>query len=235
MIKIYPYEALGRHNAGWLDARYHFSFADYHNPQRMRLGSLRVINDDIVKVGGGFDTHPHQDMEIITYVRRGAISHRDSLGNEGQTAAGDVQVMSAGTGIRHAEFNAGDEDINLYQIWIYPREKGVAPRWDARQFPKAPVNDALPLLVSGRREDEAKGALFIHADAAIYGGRLEAGANLTHPVGGQAYILVSEGAIAVDGTALKKGDGAEITDTASVVLSASEDSEIVVIDVPSGR
>lgn len=235
MIKIYPYEGLGRLDAGWLHARYHFSFADYHNPQRMRFGSLRVINDDIVKSGGGFDTHPHQDMEIITYVRRGAITHRDSLGNEGRTAAGDVQVMSAGTGVYHSEFNEEKEDTNLYQIWIFPRERSVTPRWDARQFPKEPVNGALPLLVSGDEADGAKGALFIHADAAVYGGRLKAGAKITQPVAGQAYLLVSEGRVDVDGHALKKGDGAEVTDAQAVTIAAAEDSEIVMIDVPSGR
>lgn len=235
MIKVYPYEQLGRHNAGWLDARYHFSFADYHNPERMRFGALRVVNDDIVKVGGGFAPHPHKDMEIVTYVRRGAISHRDSLGNEGVTAAGDVQVMSAGTGIQHAEFNAGKEDINLYQIWIYPRERGVKPRWDMRQFPKEPVNDALPLLVSGDESDSVKGALYIHADASVYGGRLAAGTKITQPVAGQAYLLVSEGAIEIDGHKLKKGDGAEVTDVSALQIKAAQDAEIVVIDLFSGR
>lgn len=233
MIHIYPYEELGRHNAGWLDARYHFSFADYHNPDRMRFGSLRVVNDDIVRAGGGFDTHPHRDMEIITYVRRGAISHRDSLGNEGRTAAGDVQVMSAGTGVLHSEFNKENEDTNLYQIWIYPRERGVPPRWDARQFPRQMVEDTLPLLVSGRKEDEEKGALFIHADAAIYGGRIAAGTKISHPVKGQVYALVSEGRVKIDGQSLKRGDGAEITNTDAVHIAAVEDAEMVIIDVPA--
>ncbi len=232
MIKVYPYEQLGHHDMGWLDARYHFSFADYHSPERMRFGALRVVNDDIVKVGGGFDTHPHKDMEIITYVRQGAISHRDSLGNEGVTAAGDVQVMSAGTGIQHAEFNAGKEDINLYQIWIYPRERGVKPRWDMRQFPKQPVNDALPLLVSGDENDAEQGALYIHADASIYGGRVKAGTKISQPVAGQAYVLVSEGTVEIDGITLQKGDGAEVTDVAALQIKAAQDAEIVVIDLP---
>lgn len=235
MIRIYPYEELGRHAEGWLDARYHFSFAGYNNPDRMRFGSLRVVNDDIVRAGGGFDTHPHRDMEIITYVRRGAISHRDSLGNEGRTAAGDVQVMSAGTGVFHSEFNREKEDTNLYQIWVYPRERGVTPRWDMRQFPKQPANDALPLLVSGDEADGAKGALFIHADAAIYGGRMKAGTKIVQSVQGQAYLLVSEGRVDIDGHALKKGDGAEVTDAQAVAIAAAQDSEIVMIDVPSDR
>ena len=125
MIKVYPYEKLGNHDFGWLNARYHFSFARYYNPERTGFGKLLVINDDIVHAHSGFDTHPHADMEIITYVRAGAITHRDSTGNEGRTAAGDVQVMSAGTGIAHSEHNEEDEDTRLYQIWIAPREKGM--------------------------------------------------------------------------------------------------------------
>lgn len=234
MINIYPYEELGRHQYGWLDARYHFSFGEYNNPRRMHFGMLRVINDDIVKAGAGFDTHPHKDMEIITYVRKGAISHRDSMGHEGRTAAGDVQVMSAGTGIAHAEFNREDEDTNLYQIWIYPRAKGLAPRWEARQFPKTPVaaNDSLPVLVSGYAEDIGAGALAINQDAAIYGGRLSAGTQVSQPLRHGAYLLVSEGTIELDGRSLKRGDGAEITDMKTVAIKALDDAEIVLIDVP---
>jgi hypothetical protein len=199
----------------------------------MGFGPLRVINDDIVKAGAGFDPHPHKDMEIITYVRRGAITHKDSLGNEGRTEAGDVQVMSAGTGIRHGEYNKETEDTNLYQIWIEPREKGVAPRWDAAKFPKTPVNDALPLLVSGRKEDEGSGTLYIHADAALYGGRLKKGAKLAHSLRGNGYVLVSEGDIEIDGQKLKKGDGAEITEQSSITLATpGGEAEIIVIDVP---
>lgn len=233
MIKVHPYEKLGQHDYGWLKARYHFSFGDYYNPQRMGFGSLRVINDDVVQAGAGFPPHPHSDMEIITYVRRGAITHKDSLGNEGRTEAGDVQVMSAGTGIQHAEFNKEKEDTNLYQIWIEPREEGVTPRWDSAKFPKTPVNDALPLLVSGRKEDEGNGTLYIHADAVLHGGRLKKGASLTHNLHGIGYVLVSEGALTLDGKALKKGDGAEITDQDSITLEAIDgEAEVIVIDVP---
>lgn len=232
MIKIYPYEKLGHNRMDWLDTRYHFSFAEYHNPARMGFGALRVINDDIVKGGNGFDTHPHKDMEIITYVRSGAISHRDSMDNEGRTEAGDVQVMSAGTGVHHSEFNREDEDTSLFQIWIYPRQKGVKPRWDARKFPKEPVNDRLPLLVSGRSEDAETGALYIHQDASISGGTLKSGTAITQPIRDQAYLVVSEGRISVDGQELKRGDGAEITETDHVEIKALSDAEIVLIDVP---
>ncbi len=236
MLKIYPYEELGNHKFGWLDARYHFSFGQYYNPTRHNFGALRVINDDVVKAGAGFDTHPHKDMEIITYVRKGAITHRDSQGNVGRTEAGDVQVMSAGTGIYHSEFNMESEDISLYQIWIFPREKGVKPQWSARTFPREPVNDRLTLLVSGRKADQGtedgKAALPIHQDAAIYGGRLEEGKVLTHALSDQAYILISEGEVELDGQTLKKGDGAEVTKADHITITAKTNAEILVIEVP---
>jgi redox-sensitive bicupin YhaK (pirin superfamily) len=230
-VTIYPFDKLGEFQNDWLHARYHFSFSEYRNPERVRFGVLRVINDDIVRAGGGFGMHPHEDMEIITYVRHGAITHEDSLGNKGRTAAGDVQVMSAGTGIRHSEANTEDEDTNLYQIWIFPREKGVAPRWDQRSFPKDPVNDNLHLLVSGREEDAESGALYIHQDAYIYGGRLNAGAAVTQKLAHQGYLLVSEGEILLNGQKMRKGDGAEITDSAAEIRAESN-AEVVLIDVP---
>jgi redox-sensitive bicupin YhaK (pirin superfamily) len=233
MITLYPYASLGHADHGWLDARHHFSFASYHNHDRMHFGDLRVINDDRVAAGMGFGTHPHKDMEIITYVREGAITHRDSLGNEGRTAAGDVQVMSAGAGVQHSEFNNESVDTRLYQIWIIPNARNVVPRWDMRQFPKSAIHDGtLPLLVSGRAEDEGKGALMIHADAAIYGGRIAAGGCITHPIKHQAYILASDGEFTVNGMAMQKGDGAEITQESSITFTAKADAELLVIDVP---
>jgi len=231
MITVFPYETLGQADYGWLKARYHFSFANYHNPKRMSFGTIRVINDDIVKAGAGFDPHPHRDMEIITYVRSGAITHKDSLGHEGRTSAGDVQVMSAGKGIAHAEYNREPVDTTLYQIWIQSKERGIDPRWDATTFPKNPVNDALPLLVSGRDEDKEQKPLYIHADAAIYGGRISKGASVTQNLKKQGYLLVSEGSVVVDGKTLKKGDGAEITDTKKVTIQSPDaESEILLID-----
>lgn len=232
MIRVYPYASLGGANHGWLNAKHHFSFSMYHNPERMGFGTLRVINDDVIKGKSGFDTHPHRDMEIITYVRKGAITHRDSQNNEGRTGAGDVQVMSAGSGVYHSEFNLEDEATNLYQIWITPNKKGVQPRWESKEFPKAPVTDALIPVVSGRDADLLEGALFIHADAAIYAGNLTAGTRLTHPVKYQAYILASEGSLEVNGATLHKGDGAEVTDVTSLDIRALSDAEILVIDVP---
>jgi redox-sensitive bicupin YhaK (pirin superfamily) len=233
MITIYPFNSLGGHKLPWLDSKFHFSFADYYNPQRMNFGKLRVINDDIIKAHTGFDTHPHRDMEIITYVRSGAISHKDSTGNSGKTIAGDVQVMSAGTGIRHSEQNLEDDDTTLYQIWIEPHTKGVQPGWDQKQFPKELCTDSLKLLVSGRKEDQDKDVLHINQYASIYGGNIASGTTIEHNIKDQAYILVSKGKINLDDKELKKGDGAEITNQKSLIITALEDAEVLVIDVPA--
>lgn len=232
MIKIYPYKDLGTADYGWLNAHYHFSFAHYHNPNRIHFGKLRVINDDRIAPDTGFDTHPHQDMEIITFVRSGAITHKDSEGHEGRTEAGDVQVMSAGTGIFHSEANKENTETTLYQIWIFPREKGVKPRWDSARFADRKANGSLPLLVSGRAEDDGKGALYIHQDARILGGQMDKGHKLSQQILEQGYLLVSNGKITLDGQKLEKGDGAEITDQGFVEIEALSDAEIILIDVP---
>lgn len=229
MLNIQRYNDLGHADHGWLNAHFHFSFADYYNPKRMGFGPLRVINDDIVQAGGGFPPHPHRDMEIITYVRAGAITHEDSLGNQGKTAAGDIQVMSAGSGITHAEWNAENVATRLYQIWIHPRTQNAKPRWEAKQFPKAP--GALHLLASGREADGANGALWIDADAALWGGVLNAGHAWTQPLPpkGGAYLLVSRGEVALDDAVLKAGDGAEISAEVALALRAVTEAELVVI------
>jgi redox-sensitive bicupin YhaK (pirin superfamily) len=233
MIQVYPYEKLGHADHGWLDARHHFSFARYWNPDRVNFGALRVINDDKVAAGSGFGAHPHDNMEIITYVRQGAITHKDNMGNTGRTGAGDVQVMSAGTGVFDSEYNMESEDTRLYQIWIEPNEENVSPRWEARSFPKDEVKgDQLPVLVSGHAEDVAKGALFIHQDATIYGGRIKAGAEITQSLRGDAYVLASVGDFTVNGASLNQGDGAEVTGERILKLKAKSDAEILVIDLP---
>ena len=233
LIKHFPYSSLGHANHGWLDARHHFSFARYWNPARTGFGKLVVINDDIIAAGRGFDTHSHQNMEIITYVRQGAITHRDSMGNEGKTGAGDVQVMSAGSGVAHSEHNVELEPTRLYQIWIMPNVENVAPRWEAKAFPKANVAKALSVLASGRAEHADSGALWINQDAAIYGGRMQQGANLTVPIKHQAYVLASEGSFSLNGYKLHAGDGAEVTDTQQLNITAETDAEVLVIDVPA--
>lgn len=231
MIKVYPYDKLGQADFGWLQARYHFSFGQYRNSDRVGFGNLRVINDDIVHAGEGFGTHPHDNMEIITYVRRGAITHRDSLGNTGRTKAGDIQVMSAGRGVEHSEHNEETENTSLYQIWIIPNQRDVEPRWEARSFPKTAVNDELPILVSGYAEHQGEGVLFIHGDALIRGGRIDQDVSFDQPIKHQAYVLVSEGELSLNGEVIKKGDGAEITGVDHVTIKALQDSEIVLIDV----
>lgn len=233
MLNIYPSETLGYADHGWLKARHHFSFADYHNPDRMEFGALRVINDDTIQAGRGFDMHPHKDMEIITFVRSGAITHRDSRGNEGRTEAGNVQVMSAGKGIYHSEFNLESTATTLFQIWIYPKEKHIEPRWDSAVFEKKTEGKTLPLLVSGRAEDQGKGALYIHQEASIYGGTLEKNQEIIQPIKDQAYILISEGEIELDGLKLKKGDGAEVIDQKEIKLRALTEAQILMIDIPA--
>jgi len=237
-LKHYPYSQLGQANHGWLDARHHFSFARYWNPERVHFGTLRVINDDKVAAGYGFSPHSHDNMEIITYVRRGVITHQDNIGNEGKTNAGDVQVMSAGSGITHSEMNKETIDTTLYQIWIEPNQKNVKPRWDTKAFPKNALNGALPPLVSGQPEHKDSGALFIYQDAAIYGGQLEKGAIIIQTIKHNAYILASLGEFEIslsngERITLKKGDGAEISNVHSFTLSAIQNSEIIVIDTPA--
>ena len=231
MIDIRPYGSLGQFSNDWLNARYHFSFSGYQDPNRAGVSVLKVINDDVVSPSGGFDMHPHRDMEIITYVRSGAISHEDNLGNQGRTEAGDVQVMSAGSGIVHAEYNREAEATNLYQIWIEPREKGVAPRWEQRAFPKTVSQNGLTLLVSGNQEDTKNGVLYIHQDAAIYGGRMAPGTVVSHEMRGQGYLLLANGNITIDGKSMKAGDGAAITMRQRLPIEANEESELLVIDV----
>lgn len=232
MIDVRNFEELGTFKNHWLDAHYHFSFAGYHDPRRMGLGPLRVWNDDTIKAQTGFDPHPHRDMEIITYVRKGAISHKDSMGNEGRTEAGDVQVMHAGTGIVHAEMNLEDEDTTLFQIWIIPDGEGHEPGWEMRTFPKSPVTGVLPALVSGR--DIHSDVMRIHQDAAVHGGRLDANATVTHELGAgrAAYMVVSEGAVEVNGTFIDTRGGAVISDENTLTINALEPTEIVLVDVP---
>ncbi len=232
MITAREFSELGNFKNSWLDARYHFSFSGYYDPAWTGLNNLRVINDDIVKAGGGFDFHSHKEMEIITYVRSGAITHRDNLGNTGKTGAGEVQVMSAGTGVTHAEHNEELVDTNLYQIWIYPNKPEVAPRWEQKAFPKIQEMNILKPLASGLAEHEKSDALYIHADAAIYGGVLGQGGTYGKKLGKHAYVLVSEGTILLNNIELHKGDGAALLDEPEIHIKATQTSEILLIDLP---
>lgn len=224
------FESLGHADHGWLNARHHFSFANYYDPARVGWGSIRVWNDDEIGANSGFPPHPHQDMEIITYVRSGAITHQDSMGNQGRTGAGDVQVMSAGTGVRHAEYNLEGETTTLFQIWIEPKRKGGAPSWGAKPFPKDDRSGKFVVLASGFDGDE--GALPIRADARVLGVTLKAGETITHSVGEgrHAYLVPATGAIDIDGTRFNARDGAALSGGQTVTITAREDAEIVLVD-----
>jgi redox-sensitive bicupin YhaK (pirin superfamily) len=231
MISVQSFGRLGRFRNDWLNARYHFSFGEYRDATRMGVGALRVWNDDEIAPGTGFDPHPHRDMEIVTYVRQGAITHKDSLGNDGRTSAGDVQVMHAGTGIVHAEYNLESEPTRLFQIWIIPDRHGVQPGWGTREFPKS--GGGLKALASGRPGDAEKGALPLYADAAVFAGTLKAGETFRHALesGRVAYLVPATGALSVNGTAVGTRDGVSVRNEAEVALTASEDAEVVLVDV----
>lgn len=230
MIDHRPFASLGHANHGWLDARHHFSFASYHDPKRMGWGALRVWNDDEIAPHNGFPAHPHRDMEIITYVRHGAITHEDSLGNKGRTEAGDVQVMSAGTGVRHSEFNLEDETTRLFQLWIFPREEGAAPSWGAKPFPRGARGGRFVALASGFDADAE--ALKIRADARVCGATLKAGEIVTYPLEASrhAYLVASKGLVEVNGLCLAERDGAAITQETELRVTALEDAELVLVD-----
>ncbi len=229
MIDIRPFSSLGGADHGWLKAKHHFSFANYHDPNRMSWGRLRVWNDDEIGARTGFPPHPHADMEIITYVRTGAITHEDSMGNRGRTGAGDVQVMSAGTGVRHAEYNLEDETTTLFQIWIETDKRGAEPSWGQREFPKADRSGRFSVLASG---DPADGALPINADARVLGATLNAGESIHYPLGEgrRAYLVPAVGEVEVNGVALNARDGAGIMDETEVVITAKSDAELVMVD-----
>ncbi len=233
MIEKRSFDSLGKFDADWLAARYHFSFSGYRDPARMHWGALRVWNDDTIQPKTGFPPHPHADMEIITYVRTGAITHQDSMGNTGRTEAGDVQVMSAGAGITHSEYNLEDEATTLYQIWILPKEHGGKPYWGAAKFPKAP--GVLVTLASGFAPDQAAGALPIRQDARVLAATLEKGQSVTYPLGAarRAYVALAKGQASVNGVALAARDGAAIHAEVEIVITADADqSEIVLVDTP---
>lgn len=230
MIDIRPFDSLGGADHGWLNAKHHFAFADYRDAKRTHWGALRVWNDDAIAPHTGFPPHPHSDMEIITYVREGAITHQDSLGHEGRTTAGDVQVMSAGTGIRHAEYNREAETTRLFQIWIMPDQAGGAPTWGAKPFPKGDRSGAFVALASGRADDTE--ALPIRADARVLGATLKAGQTATYPLGPgrHGYLVPAFGSVTLNGAALNARDGAAIRDEALLTVTALTDAELVLVD-----
>ena len=228
MIDVRKFDSLGHANHGWLDARHHFSFADYYDPNRMGWGRIRVWNDDKIAAKSGFPPHPHRDMEIVTYVRTGAITHQDSMGNKGLTGAGDVQVMSAGTGVTHAEYNLEDEDTTLFQIWIETDKPNAPPSWGAMPFPKESREGQFQLLASGDGDD---GVLHINSDARILGATLKAGETIEYAVDPARHLyLVPSAKVDVNGTKAEKRDGVAITAVDKVTVTAEEDAELVLVD-----
>ncbi len=230
MIELRPFASLGGADHGWLNAKHHFSFADYRDPARDSWGALRVWNDDTIAANTGFPPHAHRDMEIITYVRSGAITHQDNLGNTGRTEAGDVQVMSAGTGITHSEYNREAGPTQIFQIWIEPSSRGVAPGWGARPFPKGERSGRFVTLASGFAEDSE--ALPIRTNARVAGASLRAGESVDYPLGKtrRGYLVPATGAVEIDGVRVNARDGAAIKDVETLRVTAIEDSEIILVD-----
>lgn len=230
MIERRPHAELGHARHGWLNARHHFSFAEYHDAQRMRWGRLRVWNDDSIAPQSGFEPHGHRDMEIITYVRQGAITHEDSLGNRGRTVAGDVQVMSAGSGIVHSEYNLEDEETRIFQIWIHPQQTGLPPTWGTRRFPSGERAGAFVTLASGLPGDDE--ALPIRAEARLAAATLEQGQSADYQIaeGRRVYLVPASGQIEVNGVTVSAGDGVAVRDEARLTVRALENSEVVLVE-----
>lgn len=224
------------YDAGWLSTYWHFSFDHYHDPANVQFGPLRVFNDDVVQPASGFPLHGHREMEIITYVLSGTLEHRDSLGNTGRIGPGEVQRMSAGTGIRHSEYNPSEsEPLHLLQLWIIPAVKGLAPSWEQKQFTREQRTGRLLPVAVPDGQGEANGAVRIHQDATIYVSRLEPGQQVTHALGEgrRAYLFVTEGEVQFNGEALRAGDQARITDAAEMRLAAGATAgDLLLIDLP---
>ena len=231
MIEVRPYADLGAADFGWLNARHHFSFGQYYEPTRMGWGTLRVWNDDEIAAHSGFPTHPHRDMEIITYVRQGAITHKDSLGNQGRTEAGDVQVMSACTGIAHSEYNLEDSTTKIFQIWIEPNQSGLPPSWGSKPFPRGERAGTFITLASGFAEDQD--ALAIRTPARMAAATLQAGQSTEYPLGTarKAYLVAASGRIEVNGVSAQARDGVAVSDVEVIRVTAIEDSEVILVDV----
>ena len=230
MIEKRPFGGLGGADHGWLRAKHHFSFANYYDPTRMGWGALRVWNDDEIAPNSGFPPHPHRDMEIITDVRAGAITHQDSMGTQGRTGPGDVQVMSAGTGVRHAEYNLESDLTRLFQIWIEPDQPGGPPSWGARPFPKADRAGKFVVLASGIPGDED--ALPIRTSARVVGATIRAGESADYAIdpSRHAYLVAAAGIVEVNGVRLDPRDGAAITGETGLKVTALEDAEVVLVD-----
>jgi quercetin 2,3-dioxygenase len=231
MIHIRKSDDRGHADHGWLNTRFTFSFADYYDPQHVHFRTLRVMNDDRVAGGGGFPTHPHRDMEIVTYVLEGALEHRDSMGNGSVIRPGDVQYMSAGTGVEHSEFNASDkETVHLYQIWMFPDKKSYKPAYDQKHFSEEEKRGKLRLLVS---PDGRDGSVKIRQDNELYATVLGAGEKVQHTLNSEryAYVQVARGSVTLNGVTLETGDGAAISVEKSLELQGVKDAEVLLFDL----
>ena len=236
MKKIFhPAESRGNANFGWLDANYSFSFANFFAPNKVQFGLLRVLNDDVVKGGMGFDTHPHKDMEIITIPLAGALEHKDSLGHSATIMAGEVQVMSAGTGVKHSEFNAhNDRELNLLQLWIFPEKNQVEPRYDQKDFSGELVINKLTTIVSPK-DKYIDGSLWIHQQAYLSFGDFEDSKTLEYQLKNEengVYVFLIEGEVSIDGQALKKRDALGILETKNFKMEFQQKSKVLLIEVP---
>jgi hypothetical protein len=232
VIKILKAKERHHRDLGWLSTYWHFSFDDYYDPANTSWGALRVFNDDIIQPGQGFGAHPHRDMEIVTYVLDGALEHQDNQGNRGVIGVGEVQVMSAGTGIVHAEYNHSRErPVHLLQLWITPRTKGLPPRWEQRQFT---VEDRMGKLLPVVSGGNVAGTLTIDQDAVIYVSSLGAGQEVTHKSrpGRKPYLFVITGSLTVNGTPVAAGDQARIADEPELALQAKEAAKLIFLDLP---
>jgi hypothetical protein len=227
-------DSRGHANHGWLNAHHSFSFANYYDPSRIHFGVLRVLNDDIVRGGTGFGKHPHDNMEIISVILDGEIGHMDSMGHKESIKTNEVQVMSAGTGIEHSEYNhLKDHDLNLLQLWIFPKKRDVTPRYDQRAFEPADRQNVLQTLVSPIDNDDD--GLKIHQDAWVYRTNLEAGKSLEHKLradGNGVYAFVIDGSVTIEGNELNKRDALGISETGTVNMTATTNSDILLIEVP---
>lgn len=232
MITIRPAEERGHADHGWLSTWHSFSFAGYQDPRHMGFGVLRVINDDVIQPAKGFGTHGHENMEIVTYVLEGAVAHKDSMGNGSVIRPGEVQRMTAGTGIQHSEFNASeDEELRLLQIWIIPEKDGLEPGYEQKAFPEEELSGNLRLVAS---RDGRDGSVTVHQDIALYAARLDKDQTLRHALAGdrKAWLQVARGALSLNGQALKEGDGAAIEAEDTIELAGIDGAEILLFDLP---
>ena len=231
MITIRKSDDRGHANHGWLDTRFTFSFADYYDPKHIHFRTLRVMNDDRIAGGGGFPTHPHRDMEIVTYVLDGALAHKDSMGNGSVIRPGDVQYMSAGTGVAHSEFNASDlETVHLYQIWMFPDKKDYQPAYDQKHFSEADKRGKLRLVAS---PDGHNGSVKIRQDNELYATVLAPHESAQHELNPErhAYVQVTRGSVMLNGKELKTGDGAAISAEKSIELTGVDNAEVLLFDL----